>query len=250
MGKNINYNIEELAIKLLKLFSIFFALFVLTIILQSCGNENLITAPQESKVNIKPMAKTVTLPTATIDHTIDTIITLPKSKITIVVKKNYPANKIAIMDDYFSTHTISKSPQRHNIKPYYQWCPYHYDSSWVLQNQYASVSGKNLGIWTNYISIYQARNQYGFTSLFVSSVQDIDSAINDGFTNNNLMWGLGSAIGDTAQVNTSTSGGRSVGSYCIDEPWERDNWDDYSMVNIASYVYPKRVMLVSYEWPS
>ncbi len=155
--------------------SIFFVpLFIFAVILQSCSSENTVTSPPTS--NISTMTKKVDIATFTINHNIDTIITLPKSGVTIRVSKNVPANRIAIIDDYLLTNDTAKTtaPIPQKISPNLRWCPYDTNITWESQNQYKQVPGKYLGIWTNNVDWTKLHDQYGFTNIFA----DFSSATN------------------------------------------------------------------------
>jgi hypothetical protein len=193
------------------------------------------------------MAKTTVLTTGSINHSTDTLITFPKSKKTLVLSKNYSAKQLAEIDSFLTTHTIRTKTS--SMSPQLQNCADRTFTNWEIENQYQSVPGKYLGICTNVITIYKAYRQYGFNSLYVSSTTDIDSARNDGFSYDSLMWGLSNS-GTLLSIDASNSGGRHVGSYYIDEPMERNNWTGIDIQTVANYVgSSKKVRLGSYKWP-
>ena len=230
----------------IKNFSAFsFIIVFMAIILYSCSNENLITSPQGTKENLSPIAKTVITPTVSINHSLDTVITLPKSKLSVVVKKNYPANRISILDNYLSTHKVSSSIQMQKISPDYRWCPYHYDTTWVLQNQYEPAPGKYLGIWTSRLDWTKCHDQYGFTYI-ATTFGGVSNALGANFDQNKIMINLG----DNSTQNDIDSN-PSYNYYFIDEPYQRDK-----MAQVCSYAYwislhsPQGKLLFSdYYWP-
>ncbi len=233
-----------------KLFVIFCAVISIIFILQSCSNENLVTTPPQPKSNVNAMNKTSAMKIVSSINTDDTVITLPLSKKTIEFKKGTPSDKIALLDKYLSTHK-NLPTKRQTVSPNALTCGQYDEYDWEYENQYQAVPGKNLGIWTNDITVWQTYNQYGFTSLFVTSTTDIDSGYADGFSEDNMMWGLG--LPDYAGgITNSTSGGRHVGSYYIDEPIETGKggggWTPTLVLDAASLT-PKPVMLGSYKWP-
>ena len=231
----------------IRLLAFFVILFSLPIMLGSCSSESTLTSPNESKVIT--MAKTVATVTSSINHSTDTVITLPRSGKTIVIDKNLPADKIALLDNYLSTHNISNKPQ--TVKPYAGYYQVTI-SYWEMENQFSPAPGKNLGICTNIIPIWNtARPSYGFTSIYVNNTDDLDSAYHDGYSYDNMMLGLTNYNTAFSQIDASNSYGRHVGSYYIDEPIEKGTWDDYTIESVASYsgASSRRIMLGSYKWP-
>ncbi len=219
----------------------------------------LLPPPQAvSKTNINTMAKTAVLPTSTINHSIDTIITLPKSKITIVVKKTYPANKLAIMDNYFSKHAISKTSQPQTIKPLYPWCPLRYDTSWVLQNQYEPADGKTLGIWIDWLSPSQVYT-LGFREIFINNTTDRDADYDAGFQYQNMMVHITNQADAQAEMNAVNSSSIHINNCFIDEPYEDLSdpnhvvWSESDIFNFADFLesnYPSsKLFLSSYDYP-
>ena len=63
-----------------KLFTTFFSVIFISLILQSCSNENLVSAPPNSKGSVGIMQKMKAAPLISMNHSRDTVITLPKSK--------------------------------------------------------------------------------------------------------------------------------------------------------------------------
>ena len=74
---------------------LFFILFSFPFFLESCSNESTLTSPLENKSDKITMSKPSVDIVATINHSIDTIITLPNSRISIVISKNLSTDKIA-----------------------------------------------------------------------------------------------------------------------------------------------------------
>ncbi len=207
----------------------------------------LLLPPLASKTSTNIMAKTAALPASSINHAVDTIITLPKSKMIFVVKKNYSAKKLAIMDDYFSTHTISTAPDTKAINPYYQWCPLRYDTNWVLQNQYQPVAGKYLGIWSDKLSPMKLHNQYGFTYYVVGFGQSGDTSITNYFPLQNLMVNLPLNVNQQEIQNDP-----AYNYYYLDEPLHNEIVNSYflNMANWISIKNPNAFFLFSeWEWP-
>lgn len=240
------------SIRLLVFFTI---LFSLPIVLGSCSSESTLTSPSENKNNTAPMPKVLANSTATIDHTIDTVITLPKSKISVVVNKNLSIDKIRIMDDYYSTHTISQSsknkisPTLQSISPNYRWCPYHTDTISVLQNQYGQVPGKSLGIddGSYIISLKDAHDIYGFSLAYANGFNDISNLEAAGYSDSNIMVG----VGDPSKAHPNQY--NKCGYYEIDEPLKMGysytatiNFDD----TIASWNSGAKLLLTDYNWPA
>ncbi|MCL5030167.1 MAG: hypothetical protein M1480_14245 [Bacteroidetes bacterium] len=225
--------------KNIKLFSIFFVSFCLTIILQSCSNENLITTPTENKGDVKPMAKTVTLPIATIDHARDTIITFPKSGKTLAVSKSYTIKQLAQIDNYLATHNVPiiSSP----VRPYALACNDHYTYDYVMTNTYEPYTGKNIGVWCDYMSPTQLNN-WGFNKLFINNITtyqtDIANANTAGFTTQNIVFGLsGNFINDYNLLSGNNP--PNVEAYYLDEVEERGYYNESQIRTLGNLVASK-----------
>ncbi len=238
--------------KNIKLFSIFFVSFCLTIILQSCSNENLITTPTDNKGEMKPMTKTVALPTSSINHAADTVITLPKSGKTFLFSKNIPASMLNKIDEYLTKHTISFSTR--TMQPNLPSCNQHGEQYWELENQYQPINGKTLGIWQNWTSPSQPYS-LGFREIMIEYAPDRDSAYNNGFQYQNMMWVTGNNVGEAENVfNSIYSADKPVTRCFIDEPLEESSAYPWTSSDLASfinflYTYPSTTLTVS-SWHS
>lgn len=224
-----------------------FLSFSLLLLLVSCSSESSITQPQEKSIrNTKPLAKVTT---TTIDHSQDTVITLPKSGKQIIISKTISTARIKQLDTYLSTHQISTKTQS-NVVPYLPDCTRYYDYYWVFEDQFRGVPGKYLGINNSIVSDAKLHNTYGFNMLLVSNNSDIDAAHSAGFHYDSLMLQLKNLGTAFTTIEAANNGGRHVGSYYIDEPVENGTWALYGLDEVADYVYPKHVILSSYDWAS
>jgi hypothetical protein len=234
---------------------VFFLFFFYSVLFIGCSQENGITGPNLNQG--EAMAKVAVVPRVKIDHTTDTVLTLPNSKVTITINKNISMKRIAAIDDYLvaektSPKSKSSTSTIQSLKPNLRFCQYEYGAAtiWTSQNQYAPISGKYLGIYTDQITFSQACNQYGFSKIYVTSTSDMDNAYRAGFSYSNMMFGLAQSS-YISQIAASNSGGRSVGSYEIDEPFENGVWQASDIDYVMAVVNPPtRVMLTSYKWPS
>lgn len=151
--------------------------------MQSCSSENAITSPPttQSKNNIAnttTMAKQIRVVTLSSP---DTAVYLPLSKKTIKVAKNIDADKIAMIDQYFSTHK-NIVVKTNSVTPYLLDCTTHYEYDYVQEMQFQAVSGKSLGIsndW-NLISSSDAKNIYGFSLYVAFGFDNIETVHNAG----------------------------------------------------------------------
>lgn len=200
----------------------------------------------ESKTNINTLAKTAALPAATSANSVDTIITLPSSKKIIAVRKGLPADKISMLDKYFSTHKNIPT-QKSSIIPNSLTCGIYYFTSWELENQYQPVPGMYLGIWTHKLDWGKLYNQYGFRYI-VANFSEVQTAIDSGFAHNNIMINLPYSVtwNDIYDNNNP-----AFNYYYIDEPFVNVS---YTVVNnIASLVNQKsssaKLLFSDYYWP-
>ena len=215
-------------------FEIIILLFSFSIFFVSCSNEPGITTPNENLAT--NMAKTVVLSTASFDHTLDTVITFPKSGKTIVISKSFTAKQIADIDNYMATHNIlTKSA---TMSPMLLDCSVRTFTNWELENTYQTELGKYLGIWCDYLTPAQCRN-YGFNQLFIPCSDNgtinsnITTAVNAGFSTQNLMVGLGSS--NSANAAGIINGTTVVGYYYIEEPFEKMAFGD-SLITVLPYL--------------
>ncbi len=236
--------------KILKLFSIFFVLVFVTIILQSCSNENIITSPPTEKENNTSMKKTTTISQAKVSSSSgDTVIYLPISKKTLTVSRSLSAEKIAMLDKYFSNHKI---PTRNKtIKPYIQDCSTYYEYEWENENQFSPVSGKLLGIWQSddIITLDTARITYGFSLAYATGFNSISKLEGANYADPNIMVGIGDPTVALGQVKNYNK----CGYYEIDEPLsfnysptDTKKFED----TINAWDPGGKVMLTDYNWPS
>ena len=237
-----------------------FTLFIFTLILglSSCGNENFLTSPpSENKSNIKPAKKTTALTTSSIDQLADTMITLPKSKITISVNKNVSIYIISAIDNSLQ---LKKNSNNHNqtpqsISPNLQWCPYDTVILWETEMQYKPVSGKYLGISNdlNIISLQDAKNIYGFSMVAVNGFDNIASAKNAGFNYQNIMVAYINPTSALATLQDHPSQYPECGYYEIDEPLKYNfSYTDTKSLEtlITSWNTGAKVMITDYNWPN
>lgn len=69
-------------------FVVFFLFLVYSVLFIGCSQESSITAPNVNEGTT--MAKSVAIPTVTLNKLLDTTISLPISKLNIVISKSYP----------------------------------------------------------------------------------------------------------------------------------------------------------------
>ena len=77
---------------------LFCCVIIFSFILQSCGNENMVTQPSEKPMSKVPMAKVATTPASTTD----TVITLKKSGKMLMLPKGLSAKQIGKLDKLLS----------------------------------------------------------------------------------------------------------------------------------------------------
>ncbi len=223
--------------------------FCLTIILQSCSNENLITTPTENKGEMKSMAKTITLPMTYIDHAKDTIITLGKGKNTIEVRKGLSTDKITLLDKYLSSHKMYDKSQ--TVIPLTQGgCDTYYQTDcWGWFEDYQSIPGKYLGISINSnVGMAKIHDQYGFTNILVPFYNTTD-AFTAHFNHDSIMINLPLNV---SQSMIDDNGNQAYKSYYIDEPFKNLISNQY-FLSIASWIYTKsstaKFVFSDYYWP-
>jgi hypothetical protein len=175
----------------------------------------------------------------------DTLVYLSKSKLKFKLKKEFTKEQIAQIDEYLATHEIPTVSDT-IISPMRELCGTHDSYGWAFGNSYIPVAGKYLGIALSQdvVTYYNALHKYGFSKIFVWGDYDMNLAYLAGFSYDNMMFGI--ANPQQQQIPTN------VGSYHIDEVFEKhsDVWDDYTISQKAATVYPKKVFLSSYKWPS
>lgn len=173
----------------------------------------------------------------------DTLAYLPLSKKTFKLKKEFTKEQIAQIDEYLATHEIPTITDT-IISPMRELCGTHDSYGWAFGNSYIPVAGKYLGIALSQdVVTYSKARMYGFSKIFIGSETEIPNVLAAGFINDNIMFGIA-----TPQQQIPTN----VGSYHIDEVFEyhSDVWDDYTISQKAATVYPKKVFLSSFKWPS
>lgn len=191
------------------------------------------------------MAKTTATPTVAMDHSSDTVITLPKNGIKLLVSKMYAKKELALIDSFLTIHphiktrTASVTPMLQSScdRSFYDWE--------VEPNQYETVPGKYLGIWCDYLTPSQCLN-YGFNELFIGSGSNdyINASITAdtlaGFNTSNLMVDLDKS--NSAIAKSIIKGTINVGYYFIDEPFEKGAFGDsiYDVIpSLASLIYSR-----------
>jgi len=174
----------------------------------------------------------------------DTLVYLNKSKLKFKLKTEFTKEQIALIDEYFATHKIPTVSDT-IIGPMRELCGTHDSYGYAWENSYRPYPGKYLGIALSQdvVTYSNAKWKYGFSKIFVGGDYDINLAFSAGFSYDNMMFGISNP---QQQINTI------FGSYHIDEPFEKHNdvWDDYTILQKAATVYPKKVFLSSYKWPS
>ncbi len=206
-----------------------------------------------SKSSSKTLAKTKTLSVATtINATEDTVITLPKSQLTISVKKGMSTKEIKLLDQYFSKHKNIPT-QPNTITPNVQDCTTYEEEGWVYQNQYQPTSGKKLGIWGDWLTPSQAYT-LGFREKIITNSSQRNSALQAGFTTNNLMLQMVSQSTYQSQLSDVNSSGYTINRTYIDEPYESNTvvWSAGDLSTYISYLeanYPSANLTVS-SWLS
>jgi hypothetical protein len=185
----------------------------------------------------KPLAKVKVLPTASIDHTLDTVITLPQSKYTVEVSKDIPAGRIADMDKYFLTHKPDANPPlSKQVNPDRPWCPDVYLYGGTFLNQYKQVPGKYMGIWNNNVDWTKLHDTYGFTNIFVSLNNDTTIAREAHFQHDSMIVGID--LLSATQTLINDNGKPAYKYYYTDEPIDRAIPNSY-FLNVASWIYQK-----------
>jgi|GEM_PF-1146635 len=174
----------------------------------------------------------------------DTLVYLKKSKLKFKLKKEFTKEQIAQIDEYLATHEIPTISDT-IISPMRELCGTHDSYGWAFGSSYIPVAGKYLGIALSQdvVTYSNAKYKYGFSKIFVWGDYDINLAYSAGFSYDNMMFGI---------ANPQQQIPSNVGSYHIDEVFEKhsDVWDDYTIAQKAGSVYPKKVFLSSYKWPS
>jgi hypothetical protein len=219
--------------------------FSSSIFFLSCGSENSITQPPESSGGAKPLAK---LSAASIDHSKDTVISLPKSKKTIVIKKGLSKAEINKIDNFIIDHGISD--QGSTVSPELQNCSEHESTYWETEQAYQSIPGKFLGIATNLIPLDSAHNTYGFTGAQIDPSQYATAIAN--FNAQDLAYGLPNNNWINAENTINNS--NVVGYYFIDEPNEH-NVSEAQMGLLADLIDSKsqgqaKFFFTEYNWPA
>jgi hypothetical protein len=246
-------------------FVVFSLLLSLSFLFVSCSQESGITSPNLN--NTGPMAKAAakvaanlaSIPTVKINHTIDTVITLPKSKKTITISKSVSTDKISSLDDYLlSQNELSKSKSEtiQNVNPNLKYCQYEYDTVtiWTSEFQYRPMSGKSIGIFNdlNLISYSDALNIYGFSLAGVQGFGNIASAFNAGFPYSNILVEYLNPTSALATLQSNPNLYPKCGYYEIDEPLKNNysSADTKSLESlISSWNIGARVILTDYNWP-
>jgi uncharacterized protein YceK len=227
--------------------------FAVLILLTGCSNNVSVTSPLPegkdamlSKIIKETLIKELS-PS-------DTIIILPKSHKTLIIDKKIIPAKIETLDNEILSNGIAATPT--SISPMASMCIYKYTLNYDMQNQYAPVSCKIVGAdVSSYIMSYQdAKNTYGFTKVFVYNLTDVNAAYAAGFSYDNMMFNIGrtGTITDVENlINTVKVGGKQViGSYFAEEVAEKSSWDANFVGQIAQYIYPKKLFISSYKYPT
>jgi type 1 fimbria pilin len=213
--------------------------------LQSCSFESTITQPTEKSVNNLELRKTNVLK---ISNTNDTIIVLPKSNISIIISKDISSDKIKILDKYLFEHKNISELQI--VTPNALSCDIYIERYMVLQNQYRSVVGKFLGIWTDLITMSKCYNTYGFNNIFVGT-SNIPSAHSAGFKFDSIMVPIDSY--STAFGTISTANSYGIRYYHINEPFERGSFSGSDLVSVGIMISNantnSKMMMCSYKMP-
>jgi hypothetical protein len=218
--------------------------------MQSCSSENGITSPPEDKTTA--LAKTNVLPTTElpsfhINHSIDTVIKLPKSGKTILVSKTWSAQIIASIDDYNVAHpNISSIPFKNaNVILPMDYCyECEYDSiGWEMEMQFKPAPGKMMGISTDIINLFTCY-QYGFNQ-YITSASDSNSfktnvaAAEQYFSPNNIgVWLPKNNLQDLINLLNILNCSVKVKYYLIDEPIETNAWGSNALWYITNYIAP------------
>jgi hypothetical protein len=224
-------------------------------LLNGCSSENSVTSPVEKNNYKTPVFKAA----PSNGRFTDTTIVLPASKMVIKISKEITADKIALVDSFFNSHTIKAKP--FIITPNASACNIMYVYFWLYPGSYKTVQGKYLGIWTDKLSPYLC-NQYGFNQYFVGYNPNlsqlnvvIDSVHNAGYDYSNLMVGLGN---DSLSYNQNIISGtnKNIGYYFIDEPIEQNAFGNPALIgqSLAPLMKNKnpdsKLFLTDYRWPT
>ena len=185
------------------------------------------------------MAKTAFLPTGSINHLTDTVITLPKSGKTIVVSKDISSDKLAGLDNFFANHSASPSGR---VQPNLLSCNQHQVTYMEMENIYQTIPGKQLGIWddvrqANWPTYY---NIYGFNEIFLGWPSEFYTA-----NVNNTMFKADSMLGNISKTNYQADAhalqSLGVKRLYIDEPMDAYppaiNLTVSLLVNYTNWIY-------------
>lgn len=129
------------------------------------------------------------------------------------------------------------------IEPYAQSSCQKDVDYWVLE-KYVPVPGKTIGIWPNDWSYYwvdKYRNYYGFAEFFIlhwrngsneTTLQDLQTAYDVGYSNSNIMFGTGGAI---FSINEEARF-KSFAYYYVDEPIEQGRLTSSQLNDAAIFI--------------
>ncbi len=227
---------------------------IFSFILQSCGNENMVTQPPEKPVSEAPMAKIST----TLAFTADTLITLKKSGKMLMLPEGLTAGQIDKLDKFLSEN---KTPAATTslIQPNAEMCGWHTAYGWEYEYQYEPVNGKALGVWINYDYLNQQQlYNLGFRKIAIYNAEQRDEAYIAGFQYQNMMYMTDNYHKNIAYLgfkalNTNTI---HINSCYIDEPFESSKLPQWSTSEIIDFSdslqnnYPSvKLFLSSFNWP-
>ncbi len=234
---------------------LFVLLSLFTVILQSCSSENAITSPPNTQskttsLNTKSMAKQIT---NTNSISPDTSVYLPLSKKTILVSRSMSAEKIAMVDKYFSTHK-NISTRTNVISPNLLTCGVHLEYDYEQEMDFQAVAGKSLGISNdlNLISCSDAKNIYGFSLYAASSFDNIETVHGAGFPYSNIMVSYLNPTNALAILQDTSKHYSKCGYYEIDEPakYSYSYTDTKSLESlINNWNTGAKVLLTDFNWP-
>ena len=226
---------------------------LISFFLISCSQESSITAPNVSNGTAlaKTSAKVASIPTSSINHATDTVVTFPKSGKRFVVSKTLTANQLSKMDNYLSTHALTEATG--SITPDLQNCNDYPVYSWQLLQQYRSLPPYHMGIWVSpdVISYTKAYNQYGFNELLIQP-SELSTVLTTPPTwkADSLMMSLGNGRNSLNIYNANSV--PAVGYYFIDEPYQ-NNVPRSGVTLVESAVAvgapSAKVMFSDWEWP-
>ena len=248
---------------IIRVFIFFVPLFIFAVILQSCSSENSITSasppPPINNSSTTTMAKTTTLTTSTSP---DTTVYLPLSKKTIRVSKSMSAEKIAMVDKYFSTHK-SIGVKTNSVSPMLRDCTTHIDYGGELEMQFQAVAGKSLGISNDWsiISDSDAKNIYGFSLCAAFGFDNIASVHNAGYDYPNIMVEYLNPTSALSVLQYNPNQYPKCGYYEIDEPTKYsysptdtksletliNNWNTGAKVMLSDFHWPGKTLCTAYE---